>query len=303
MYDPASRLQLQERIDYEAWIIDRSLSELQAERGINAPLTIEFFDAGAHTVRQQFVAGMGSLYTSKIIHDLVPLMLTAGFKIIDMVIEWCLNENGQRPRGPFFSFKNKIELCQAGRIATWPDFLATDTHLAKVIVGSYVTVRPKRNAIIHGTWGKLVKDNLEFHYTDTETSLLDIDILSESAVFAFCEFSSFLFDRLSDPSRQSVDDAATLRRLGNGFPQLHGQPVVSAPNPEFFRIIFETKANVIDIDLIVTQIKQIRPVVKEIAFDLNIQQTGRKWRIPAKFTASLKGRVALADLSQFQVTS
>jgi hypothetical protein len=218
-----------------------------------------------------------------------------------MVIEWCLNENHCYPSGHFFSFKKKVELSQGGRITSWPDFLSTDTHLASVIVGSYVSVRPKRNAIVHGSWGKLAKGDLEFDYIDTDTSRRDICTIPESAVLAFCEFSSFLFDRLSDPSRQSVEDAAALRRLGNDFRQLHGQPAITVSDPEFFRIIFETLADVIDIDFILTQIKQIRPTVKEIAFDLDIGQGESKWKIPAKFTTSLHGRVALADLSRFQL--
>lgn len=58
------------------------LKRVAIGKGFNMPLTIEYSDAGDAHGHLEFCCRHGLLYTRKVIHNLVPMMLIAGFKII-----------------------------------------------------------------------------------------------------------------------------------------------------------------------------------------------------------------------------
>ena len=181
-----------------------------------------------------------------------------------------------------------------------------DAHLQRVLIETYTAVRPKRNAVTHGVWGEIEDGKLvfDFEYVDdldpAKPTKHDTDVISEATVVAFSDFGAFLFGRLADPSKQSPDDVATLRRLSNGFQELHGLTAVAVPDRQFFRVVRTTDQDSINIEEITEAIRKVSPTAKEIAFELEIKCTIDKWMIPAQQTAMLKGDVLLSKLSKFK---
>jgi hypothetical protein len=309
VYDQVSRSLLGERGGYEAYVVRICLKQLQEANGSAAPLTIEVSDAGPQTVKQTYFDTVGAKSAADVIHELMPLLFSAGFKVLDMVLEWCLIENGISPDSKFFTFVEKIRKCRGGQIAVWPDVVGHDSHVRNVLLESYTAVRQKCNAIIHSGWGKNVAGKLEFDYSyrdDLSTvkpypTVHDTDIVPESVTLAFAEFAGFVFNRLVDQSHQSSDDLAIMRRLSNQFQQLHLQPVVPTPPELTYRIIRTTEHDIIDIDDIVPTIKRIQPHKGRVSFELEIQRGRDRWIVPSRETALLTGKLALADLSEYKV--
>lgn len=309
MYDPPSRSELQERGDYEAWLIRECLNVLQKEQGVVAPLSIEIGDEGRTTAAYRVVDHVGAQYAAEVVHNLLPLMFTAAFKIIDMVIEWCLIENGASPKGKFFSFAEKIRQAQSGKVAVWPDLLNTDADLQRVLAQTYTTIRPKRNAIVHGVWGAVEDGKLVFDYVyeddlaSGKPKKHDKDEVTENIILVFCEFAAFLFGRLTDPSRWESNDLVTLRRLSNAFRIMHGVAPFIVPDRQFFQLIRVTDRDTVNMDEILDTIRKISPTAKDVSFELEIRRKSDKWLIPQQHTSLLNGEVLLSDLSRFKKTT
>jgi len=250
----------------------------------------------------------GANSAADVVVEFVPLILLAGFKTLDMVIEWCLEENRILPNNRRVSLAEKIRKCRDGSVRVWPDFLATDAHLRNVMIKGYVAVRQKRNAIVHGRWGKNVAGTLEFDYsyTDDLSSLQprptvhDEDRLLAAVTLAFAEFAALLSCSLVTPSMQTNPVLSTLRRLSNQFRTLHGLDLVDAGPEHFFRIVRLTYLDTVDFDEIVPHIKKVQSIAGDVRYDLVINRGAKRWTIPASETRCLNGKIQLSNLERFK---
>jgi len=304
MYDAPTRTALKERGDYESWLIRECLLVLSEQQGVQAPVTIEVRDDGTAGIYTQITESLGAGYAAEVVRKLIPLLLTSGYKLLDMVIEWCLYENGITPTRAFFSFKEKIQQSRPATIS-WPDFLNSTPHLKEVLTAVYASLRHKRNAIIHHSWGTAQNGALKFDFSYVDDldparpTLHDHDLVSEATVLAFSEFSALLFARLSDLTTQSGTDVPVLLRLSNGFQTLHGRPSVSVGDALFFRVIRKTSLDMLDLSFIKSVIKRVHPSVTAIEFELEIERGAEFWRVPAKDVSKLGRQVPLSDLGAF----
>lgn len=77
IYDAASRAELKEHADYEAWVIRECLIALEREQGIQAPLTIGMSDSGPTHVHDRVEESIGAGYAAEVVRKLLPLMFAA----------------------------------------------------------------------------------------------------------------------------------------------------------------------------------------------------------------------------------
>ena len=276
---------------------------------MQSPLSFEIGDSPPIKVTVGIHEIVGASAGADVVRELAPLLFSAAFKVLDMVIEWCLVENGVSPHRSFFSFVEKIRQYRSGAIVTWPDFLGADAHLQYVIGETYEFVRPKRNAIVHGSWGMIQSGELsfDFQYIDdldpSRPTRHDTDHVNLGVNSSFCEFASFLFDRMVDPSKQLASDAATLKRMANSFQQLHHQPLQALPDQRFYRVIRKTSQDFIDVTAIIDRALKPQAGSASIVFDLEIERGNEHWIVPANATAHLPSVVSLSDLSKFKQKS
>jgi hypothetical protein len=305
MYDDSSRNAFDERGQYERYVIDMCVRRLQQARGIVSPLTIEISDSGPTGIRMQLSESFGANYAADVVLEFVPLTLLAGFKTLDMIIEWCLEQNAINGR---LSFAEKIIKCRDESVHVWPDFLETDAHLRNVVIESYAAVRRKRNAIVHGRWGQNVVGTLEFDYWYTDDlsplrprpRVRDEDRLPGSVTLAFAEFAALLSRSLVTPSTQTNRVLSALRRLSNQFRTLHGLVLVDAGPEHFYRIVRLTHLDTVDFDEIVPVIKEVQTIAGDVRYDLVINRGAERWTVPASETCCLNGKIQLSDLERFK---
>ncbi|MCX6376793.1 MAG: hypothetical protein NTU88_12305, partial [Armatimonadetes bacterium] len=232
MYDATSRQELREQIGYEGWLIQRCHDCLEKNKGIIAPLTVVIHDDGARDFHVVITDYIGAASAASLVNDMTPLIFCSSFKILDLVLEWCLRENGITPAQRAFSFSEKIRRCRTNAIKVWPDFIENSAALQTVITAMYAYCRPKRNAIVHDVWGTNVDGDLHFdyHYNDDVSGarsyprVHDTDVVEQQAVLAFSEFSRVVQELLVDPAKQDEGQLTRLKRVCNRFQAMHGQP-------------------------------------------------------------------------------
>lgn len=251
MYDDDSRCRVSEKGDYERWVIRECLERLNVERGVQGPLTLIITDT-SRLIQCQVSDHIGSTQAADVVRRLTPLIFASAFKLLDLLIEWALDEHGYSGK-PFLSFREKVRRTDSGAILTWPSLIGADAGIARCVVSTYAPVRYKRNAIVHGRFGVVRAGNLlfDFEYLDEQsgTRKRDSDVVTHYTTSCFCEFASLLFQCAVEKGHYQPIDVTTALHLAGGFQQLHGLSTVPPIDaPRFFRVIRRTERDHIDID-------------------------------------------------------
>ena len=306
MYDLQSRSQLGESVGYEGFAIEQVLLVLEKEKGIAHPLELRLEDGKNPTFVLSFCDHIGANMAADLVDEFVPLLYCASFKILDMVLEWCLKENGDSPDGKFYSFREKIVKLQNGFVVDWPDFLAQEPTWPSVLLETYAALRQKRNAIIHRPWGNTNNGELHFDFNykdDLATSapyptIHDTDTVSMEDVLNLCAFTHQLQELLLDTSMQSDVSINELKHKANALSPLHGSPPFQVIEHRLIRANFITQKDIIDFGLAHAGAKQ-QP--GNYVLEVVIERGTRRWFIDAARSTEFTGEVPLAELSQFEV--
>ena len=137
---------LAEKIEYEAWFLEAVYSIVEQE------LFPCFPDAVIYPANKTLPEFIGYARANIIIGDWrtgflnagAPLVFVASFKLLDMFIEWVLEENGFPST---FRFQKKIK--NLSRSPTFPELIESRSWLKDRLVGLYRVLEPLRGTIIH----------------------------------------------------------------------------------------------------------------------------------------------------------
>lgn len=146
MFGAASLASLDERVAYEVWfleavykIVDRPLQTEKRDR-------FEYPPSGGPP--RQHMYGSGHLtigdWRAGFLNAGAPLVFVTEFKLLDMLVEWVLVENGQRPS---HKFSQKIATLK-GRVR-FPPLIETRVWLRDRLVALYEELDPLRGTVIH----------------------------------------------------------------------------------------------------------------------------------------------------------
>lgn len=157
IFDANSLIKLAERTEYETWLLEAVYAIIQQELFPSWPDGV-IYPVGKSKA-QFFVHGR----INAIIGDWRPGFLNAGaplvfvstFKLLDMLIEWILEENGIPST---FSFHQKLQHLKGSPI--FPPVIESRTWLKERLTGLYSTLEPLRGTIIH-----------DKHFTATDGSI------------------------------------------------------------------------------------------------------------------------------------
>lgn len=156
-YDlPASR-RLAERTQYEAWFLEAVYAVVEHELFPSFPDGVIYPLDG--TGPKFIHYGRGDLrvgdWRQGFLNAGAPLVFVATFKLLDMFIEWVLEENGYSAT---FRFQDKIR--RLAEAVTFPAAVEARPWLRERICGMYGTLEPLRGTIIH-----------ERHFTSSDGAL------------------------------------------------------------------------------------------------------------------------------------
>ena len=233
MFDSNSRQILEEMLGYERYVLRECGDAIRTEQGISGPVRLVINDVVPHMILLSMRDTMGDIGAG-MVRKMSPLVFTASFKMLDMILEWTISENGTACP---FQFDKKIDIIDNNSNILYPDFLGTDALLRRTTISLYKTLTPYRNAIIHNRWGQARQGTLDFdfhrkgsHYNKSVTF---------DEVLALADISELLGTMLVHQSsdNQKLD---SLRFLYNQISSLHGQPPFAITQPRYFQVIRRT---------------------------------------------------------------
>jgi hypothetical protein len=145
-FDANALTKLGERTEYETWLLEAVYALVEQELFPSWP------DGVIYPVDKSKAQFIGHARGNIIIGDWRPGFLNAGaplvfvstFKLLDMLIEWILEENGVPST---FRFQKKLQQLKGSPI--FPPVIESRTWLKERLVGLYSTLEPLRGTIIH----------------------------------------------------------------------------------------------------------------------------------------------------------
>lgn len=149
MFDAIARTALEEMLGYERYLLKACNEAIRLSRGIWGPTTIVIPDDGPNQVCLQITDSIGDTGAS-MTHRMSPLIFAAAYKLLDMVVEWTIRENGLNCP---YQFAQKVAIIDNTPSLIYPDFIQADAALRDVLVDLFKTALPYRNAITHNKWG------------------------------------------------------------------------------------------------------------------------------------------------------
>lgn len=282
MFDAASRQELEEMLGYERYLLRECGDAVRAGRGTTGPLRIIINDVkpdamllSAHDVLGDTGAGM--------VGKMSPLVLTAACKLLDMVFEWTIEQNGLAAPS---RFEEKVRLLRNTPTLQHADFLANDVTLRDSSIGLYQALIPYRNAIIHNRWGRLTDGALDFNFRRAGVTYqlsMSFDVVLVLADVADL-LGSMLVEKSSDEHKLD-----SLRWLLDKIAFLHGCAPFNIRQPRYFQI--ERRTALPGSGPVVVDLAAAREMMDRQAFggpvryDLTVIAEGPSesftWRIPA----------------------
>lgn len=156
-FDPASVIKLNERTDYERWLLEAVYALVEDDLFPSWP------DGVIYTVDNPVPEFIAHGRMSAIIGDWrsgflkagAPLVFVSIFKILDMLVEWVLDENGIPTT---FRFQQKLQ--HLSNEPVFPPLIASRPWFKERLTRLYSRLEPLRGTIIH-----------DRHFTSTDGSI------------------------------------------------------------------------------------------------------------------------------------
>jgi hypothetical protein len=232
-FSSAARVELEEMLGYERYVLSECGDAIRAQQGKSSPTRIIVNDSLPHSLHLSVQDTLGDTGAG-MVRKMSPLVFTASYKLLDMVLEWTICQNGLNCP---YQFERKIRVIDRTASLQYPDFLGTDLALRAIVVALYKRLTPYRNAITHHAWGQVAQGSLDFdfhrgghHYQAT---------VPFEAVLALADCTELIGSMLVDQSsgQHKLD---TLRWLFDQLAALHGQPLFNIGKPRYFQVIRRT---------------------------------------------------------------
>lgn len=156
-FDANALIKLAERTEYETWLLEAVYALVEQELFPSWP------DGVVYPVEklkaQFFVHARGNIVVGDwrpgFLNAGAPLVFVSTFKLLDMLIEWILEENGVPST---FRFQQKLQQLKGSPI--FPPVIESRSWLEERLAGLYGTLEPLRGTIIHNK-----------HFTSTDGAI------------------------------------------------------------------------------------------------------------------------------------
>lgn len=209
-----------ESIGYEIYFIKNSLRNLDKGEYLINQSGIVFKDHKYKSHLMKLSDSFGSnLIPSYIKENLIPLVFTSSFKIIDMFFEYIIKSNEKNCP---WRFKEKVKLLEEKLSSYRKPNNIGETEL-NLIFCLYKNLTIYRNKLIHGVWGKIENEKMIFEITDPP---FEIEF---KQVFAFANASQIISKIINAEENSEFMKAyvATLHRELNILENLMGDDFIN----------------------------------------------------------------------------
>ncbi|MFN0019478.1 MAG: hypothetical protein ACKVP0_14555 [Pirellulaceae bacterium] len=281
MFSIAARTTLEEMLGYERHALALCGDAIRTDQGKSGPVRIIVNDAVPHSLLLGVEDTIGDTGAG-MVRELSPLVFTASYKLLDMVFEWTISENGLTCP---FQFEKKIRIVNQNTSLQYPDFLGTDPSLRAAFIALYKELTPYRNAITHNRWGRAVNGCLEFDFHRDGKHYQKVVPFEAVLAMGDCAelLATMLVTQLSDVNRTD-----TLRWLLDRLATFHGQPLFNIGKPRYFEVIRRTVLPALG--PVAVDLQQIRSMIQRQAsgspatYDLTVFADATPqpvvWKIP-----------------------
>jgi hypothetical protein len=151
-FDSTSQLRLKDKLDYENFILDFLFNNFEFfEGGKNPDCYIFSSNSPSCDLSISAYADLCSSSVENVISKLCPLTFTAAFKMLDMGIEWILEENQSAGNitSDRWNFVEKKDLLRNASLIL-PRFLIREPQLKDCFLALFAELFKFRNNVIHG---------------------------------------------------------------------------------------------------------------------------------------------------------
>jgi hypothetical protein len=281
MFDSVARQELEEMLGYERFVLIDCRRRLEEAHGHVEPLEIIIHDQGPHDLNLKLVDTFGGGSTIEVYDQLKGLLFSAAYKILDMMIEWTLRENGMPPDK--WRFSDKVSWLARPNLS-FPDFLGTDSQLQEVLTSCYRRFLPFRNAMTHGQWGELKNGALHFDFVDRGGH--HAMIFTSDQVMAWVEAVSQIASMLIVPALATPKAISAAKRNLDLIQIHHGEALFSIPEPRTFHVVRRREATspfLVDlkrIHSIAETQAQGQPYEVQLRIEQGLEGNRKCWEIP-----------------------
>lgn len=143
---PTGLADLQSRTDYEAWLLEAVYDITDMRIAVENVDELIYPPSGAPPTQTIFASGSIDIgdWRPGFLKAAAPLVLVSAFKLLDMLLEWVLEQNGQPPT---FRFSQKTKALKGA--VQFPTLISTRPWLQDRLVALYEQLDPLRGTIIH----------------------------------------------------------------------------------------------------------------------------------------------------------
>lgn len=268
IFDNKAFLRLTERTEYESWFLEAVYSIAEQKLFPTWP------DAVVYPVNkskaQFFVHGSVHIvigdWRNGFLKVGAPLVFVSTFKLLDMLVEWILEENGISST---FRFQKKLRNLEGSVV--FPPSIESRSWLKERLVGLYRTLKPLRGTIIH-----------DKHFT-TSDGAIRVSSSKHGVIGAAVEISAANLRKLALTvisvlkyvvDAWQLDDVRekTLRHDFDELVALHGLPLLGQKRPFHTTVrVYSTDDEPLQIDVMVIRSDlSARYVDKDYSFDLRV---------------------------------
>lgn len=272
MYDQAAEIRLQEKLDYELWLLDflsKSEDTFTGGKDIST-ITLTNRQARAH-VAVSVTEVLGSGPALKVMNAMSPLTFTASYKVLDMIFEWILeeNRNAGKIKDVPWRFSEKIQKIQNSSLS-YPPLFQSEPYIKNYLFALYSNLLKFRNEIVHRNKFSVSDGKLKVTTKNGQSNTLELD---RSELGAFVRIvvaganlltGNLLFGRQVDRLlKYHLDRIQKLHSLGE-FKQV--KPILVNV---ILKVPKEDEVFPADLRFVRQQISQIHPNV-DVQFNLKI---------------------------------
>jgi hypothetical protein len=267
-YDQSALSNLAERTEYETWFLEAVYAIAEQD------LFWEWPDGMIYPLDQKepvfCTSGLGNItigdWRPAFLSAGAPLIFVSSFKLLDMLVDWIIERNGNRAT---FRFQQKIN--RLSQPIAFPPFVESHPWLKERLVGLYRTLEPLRGTIIH-----------DRHFASIDGSI-QVSSSNHGAVGVPIQISAYHLRKLVLTMVATLNYISgtwafdeyrekTLRRDLDEIAFLHGLPLFGQRQPFFTRVrVYQTSADPLQVDpsLVMADLSR-RYLDQDCMFDLRI---------------------------------
>jgi hypothetical protein len=153
-YSPSALQDLDDRTHYEAWLLEAVYEITDDAVSRHSEGELIFPPCGGEPSQLRYMRGASSLgdWRGHFLEKGAPLVFVTGFKLLDMLLEWVLKQNGhvgktKKGKTHPYTLVEKIDLLDS--TIRFPPPIEQRSWLRERIIALYAELRPLRNTVIH----------------------------------------------------------------------------------------------------------------------------------------------------------